>query len=165
MLTKTPPLILEGPDNIGKTTAAQTLVKMTGWSYHHMTKPPDEWDYHHDYLARIQPERIWDRFHLGGWVYGELLQLHRTKYTQHTLKSLIAELRKLGARTILMFAHNFSWFEDHIDANPKEEMFSRENVIAANARYRSMANYRFADIIWDVSDRGFPSQRDMENWL
>lgn len=70
-------VIIEGPDGAGKTSLAQHFCKSLGFRYHHEGPPPAGVDLLQHYgglLANAADPTVFDRFHLGEFVYGPLLR-------------------------------------------------------------------------------------------
>jgi len=67
-------LILEGADQLGKTTLANKLLKELHkrgypYVYRHFTRLPDCWKYPMSYLAHVSEPVVQDRFHMSEIVY------------------------------------------------------------------------------------------------
>jgi len=74
-------LVLEGCDGTGKTTLADALTALYGVERLHVGPPqPDRSPLaeHLDYLERY-PRALFERFHLGGFVYGAIFRPHQRK--------------------------------------------------------------------------------------
>src|SRR5438045_2741728 len=102
--------ILEGPDHVGKTTAAKRLVELAHArglkqvSYRHMSRPPEDFDYFGDYLKMMtDPWIVQDRFHYGGLVYGDICR-GGTKISNYNLCLLESVLALQGSYTVVMVA-------------------------------------------------------------
>lgn len=67
-------VILEGPDGAGKTTVAQE--KFPGHVYHHEGPPPamGVLEHYAGLLVNARVPTVFDRFHLGEFVYGPILR-------------------------------------------------------------------------------------------
>jgi hypothetical protein len=159
-------IILEGSDGTGKTTAAHKLVGITGWKYEHMGVPPESWDYFYDYLDLVKPCTIYDRFHLGGLVYGNLLGLHPTKYNETIVKRLCHNLHWRKCRTAIIYASDSDWFKEHLVTNAKEELYKIEKILDANRIYKALAESgEVCQIGWDISGGDFPTEEVLKEWI
>lgn len=72
-------IILEGPDGSGKTTLAEKISKMTGWSIEHRSKPNTPEEKAHmmgEYLQaiRLGKNMIFDRSWYSEMVYGKVMR-------------------------------------------------------------------------------------------
>lgn len=68
-------IILEGVDKTGKSTLAKDLSALTGYPVVHLSVPPEDVDYEKHLISLIafHPDGvIFDRFHLGDYVYAGL---------------------------------------------------------------------------------------------
>lgn len=67
-------VIIEGPDNTGKTTLAKKLVEKFDLEYIHCSKPKTDNPYleYCDLADSIKKPTVLDRAHLGEYVYGRL---------------------------------------------------------------------------------------------
>lgn len=158
------PLILEGPDHVGKTTFANLLVKEAEAlglpaHYSHMSKPPKNFDWYRNYLQRAQPFAVQDRFHLGGIVYGKLY--HGTEITPNSLRMLDAHLALQGSMTIVMYHGSDDTYAQRLEESPKEEMFDPKSLIAVNQMYRGIVRSELVGYEFDITgeidlDCGFP---------
>lgn len=81
-------LIIEGADNVGKTTIAKRLAERLGYEYRHEGPPPVGVDVVRYYLERMHDDVVQDRFHWGEIVYGALTDRGTT-------------LRPIDARTMM----------------------------------------------------------------
>lgn len=139
------PFIIEGPDGVGKTTLAHRIVKhceeLDGHSwpvyYSHMTKPSRHWDYYQDYILRMQPFAVQDRFHYGAHIYGNCLGLHPCSMTEDRMRLLEARLDLMGSYRLVIIADPY-WLKTALVDKPKVELFNEEQILAANSAYSDM---------------------------
>ena len=152
-------LIIEGPDQSGKTTLAKALAKRLGWEYVHMTKPPVDFNYLEGYLHECSRARVHDRFHLGAVVYGRNLGLHPTDgWTVSNFMLLRKLLNWMNVGTMLCYYSNQDDLRRTLKESPKEEMFP-DKILAANIVYNRLA--KFCDYTWDISHAGWPRLEDV----
>jgi thymidylate kinase len=131
-------LVLEGPDQMGKTTIAKRLCQLGDWEYRHMTIRPAGWRFPEDYYELIQPGVVQDRFHLGAYAYQGFLfdrmgVWERIKATGGMIVLITADPRFLLKR----------WNRD------RHEMFPAKKVLDANCRFQECEN----DIHFHLDER------------
>lgn len=137
-------LILEGSDHLGKTTAAQTLVKLAAERvdnpsvddvahpirYTHMTRPNKAFDFLYDYQDLLSKYAVQDRFHLGALVW------HKGVITPESLQLIESWIGCLGSYTVIFASTNDEWYRAHLEG--VNQMFDIDTLIAANDRYLQM---------------------------
>ncbi len=131
-------LIIEGPDNIGKTTLCHKLVRFLGevgpWQYRHSKKPPETWDYPESYFEHMSRFMVMDRFHMSEIVYsharGDKHQLQPWAY-----KLIDAMLRQFGGFTVVLSSTDESLATNY---EAREQNY--------DARINSIANLTFKEI-------------------
>ena len=169
-------IILEGPDHIGKTTVAKRICEFTGWKYEHLGVPDKDWDYFIDYLCRLRPNTVWDRFHLGGWVYGHQLGLHKHELTEDRMYLITNFINKVAHyTTIILYTEKWFWLENHLLSLPKKELYSHEEILEVNDCYYALSIGNFnsdqgkkvkcCDIAFDVSENKFPTDKEIKEWI
>lgn len=175
------PLIIEGADNLGKTTAAKRLVELAPQvlsvpvRYGHMSRPPKGFDFCNDYRHWTTDLTVQDRFHLGALIWHEnVVDLERWRRVE-------AELVLRGSLVVVMYAEP-EWYEAH----PKgENQFPDEKIIRANKTYRGWMTGSMksgltsasgidqheeeivphVDVFHRVDAKGFPSDEVLMHWL
>lgn len=139
-------LILEGSDDLGKTTAAKRLVRLAAeraeveerpaWRYpvryDHMTRPNSGFDFYRDYLDIISMFGVQDRFHIGGIVWHDAIPYNK-------LKLIEAWLTAVGSFTVLFVSDDPDWYRQRLDTNKRRQMFDPDTLEAANNSYLDMA--------------------------
>lgn len=164
-------IILEGPDNVGKTVAAKKLVEMTGGHYVHYSKPPDGFDYWFDYLKDLTPGVILDRFHLGAIAYGTILGGHEHTVSRVQWACLMRMLRYMGALTVIMYDSNEEKYKERVASTTREEMYSAEKQKLVNRVYQTMATSEiepgvpYCDLRYDLAQHGFVNEFTMASWI
>jgi len=165
--------IIEGADNLGKTTAAQKILALSakraehGLSpaaptyYAHMSRPNAAFDFCHDYLDMMSRHAIQDRFHLGGLVW------HQGVLTPDKLNFVEGHLMTLGSFLVVFYTSDDEWYKKSLMASTKEEMFDPTTIVEANAKFRDNIPYtsRMIDIMYDVKDGQWPSEETLNDWL
>jgi hypothetical protein len=159
-------LIVEGPDNVGKTTLCERLVRelnALGFPavYRHFSRLPDCWDYYRDYLPHVSRFAVMDRFWMSELAYaharGDLSPLDR-----HKVAMLEGHLLLAGSLTVLVTA------EENVIRDvwgTKKEMYPVEVVLKANDFFQSefvekqqtrvdMATYRLGRMVMYPSSNG-----------
>lgn len=166
-------IIIEGPDQIGKTTAARTLAHMMAEHmgsqdamrfYRHMGKPAPTFDHT---LGYMNPQAVvQDRFHLGSLVYG--LMLGRGEYPTHQQMLKVQRwLRWTGCLTVIMYGEA-EWFREKLTA--RDELYSREQIIQSNQCFSLLSEIRnhgepFADVTLNVTRDGYPTGDMLNAWF
>lgn len=148
------PIILEGPDGIGKSSLARLLSPDVGHLHRDDVVGFDtvtdaiNWFYSH-----ARDHEVWDRYHLGSVVYGRRLRLHGTP-----IQSVMDELNLLStmngvAYTVVLFSSDESWYRSHMTAlaAQRDELFDVEQMIKVNRAFASLPRLAF-DRFVDVSD-------------
>lgn len=153
-------LIVEGADNLGKTTACKRLVELADERrflpayYAHMGRPPARFDFKYDYRDRISFFAVQDRFHLGSLVW------HKNVMHPHKMKFIQEELKKFGSITVIFYTTNPIWYRKKLDE--RQEMFSTDLIVRSNSLYSLMATSgKLYDCEVDV-DFTIPIHQDSE---
>lgn len=144
-------LVIEGPDNVGKTTLAKRICSEVGAQYTHMSRPPLGFDFfggYKDIIRQNVPDRsaplvVQDRFHFGGVAY------HENVLPMYRLQIVSSWVRALGGLIVLVHASNIDAYVAHLRRNPKNEMFDEDRLVSAAVRFNHLAPY--ADICIDIT--------------
>ena len=93
-------IIIEGPNNVGKSTLIEELQKYLHWEVEHVTSVcPNDYTFYDDLLSCEEP-LIFDRLHLGEMVYPEIFNRKQKlsesefddiceKHCEHTLTVIL----------------------------------------------------------------------------
>jgi len=170
-------LILEGPDRIGKSTAARQILKLDpSWHSVHMTKPKDDFAHFEDYMKLLQPKTVYDRFHLGALVYGNLT----TEELQRTDRELLAmtarAIRFLGSQVVVLYSSCDTWLSAHVQETSEEELYEFDTILRVNRVFRWLATMGvvhqaslfgtiLVDVAHDVAVEGWPSEAQLQLWM
>ena len=159
-------LIIEGADNLGKTTAAQKLLSMAMkddkfpvW-YAHMGRPNMSFDFCSDYFDRINHFAIQDRFHLGSLVWhcpGTMTALK--------LKAVERNLADVGSLVVVFHCSIDKIYDKLLTDKPKAELFGKEKLMEANRAFRDLPLHPHVDVYWDFARGGYPTGMDLRSWL
>ena len=124
-------IIIEGTDHVGKTTLANKLGTKIG----HMSKPSTVYCLS-DYIQRLcnTETQVWDRFHLGGIVYGQMLGLHPSNITFQEIEMLHRFMDWRGDVLVVITAEP-EFLASRLDTAGKVEMFSRDMILKANTGF------------------------------
>lgn len=157
-------IIIEGPDHVGKTTAAKRLCELSGMKYSHMGVPPDDWDWHDNFLEMVQPYIVQDRFHLGGIAYGIFADFHECGYTVQSFYDLLAQLH--SQTFIVIMTCDWSWLQERFGEKEEEydtmdEVWEGFHAIISDRCFLQQPMY---DITYNVT-QGFPDDKELESWI
>lgn len=141
-------LVIEGPDNVGKTTLARSICERMNGTYSHMTRPGLDFDWNDDYRVmledkRFQPFPIFDRFHFGAIAY------HKNSMPLERLHIINGRIHAMGGLVVLIHASNLDAYRNALTYSGKEEMFPVDDLVDAATRFNSLTHY--ADICIDVT--------------
>jgi hypothetical protein len=161
--------IIEGPDDLGKTTAAKRLVTLAlkrekhPIYYAHMGRPDEKtFNFSTDYLDRMSLYAVQDRFHLGGIVW------HKNKINETSLRWLEGQL-KIRASYLVIFANTkVDWYRERLEKSHRDQLFSIDKIITANSAYLALlkANNSYCDVEWIVnSEKDFPDDGVLNAWI
>jgi len=155
-------IVLEGSDCVGKTTLADILCRQFALTYMHMGPPDAGFDHLGTYVRGYQPDRLWDRYHLGALVYGWALG----KSDPAPLDELAVVrtwLRKKGALVVVVTAD-----ADAIAARwkPEREAYKLETAQLANDAYKRLPS-DWWDLTIDTSHRAVldSAERIADAWM
>lgn len=163
--------IIDGPDHVGKTTAAERLAEMTGQPIVHAGIKPDDFNHVSDRLDQLQLNAIHDRFHLSGYVYGYLMGLHSVGHLNPaTMEHMVNSIRDLSRVTVVvLYDGEDDTYYSRATKNPKDEAFPVETMCEVNRWFRCIADQTiggspFCDVAWDIA-QGWPRRREFEEWM
>lgn len=133
-------LIIEGSDNLGKTTFAKKLVRYV-WDhdkypcmYSWMTRPNEAtFDFAKSYRIMLNSYTIQDRFHLGAIAY------HKDKITAEHLNHIDEWIRDAGGLVVLFFAEDENWYKEHIAKDKRGNLLANEILCKANSVFTQIA--------------------------
>lgn len=134
-------LIIEGADNLGKTTACKRLVELADRRrfipayYAHMGRPPERFDFKYDYVDRMSFFAVQDRFHLGSLIW------HENVMYEHKLKFIEEKLAQFGSFVVVFYSSSKTHYEHRIKNSSRDEMFEGNDIIQANDAYRELASF------------------------
>lgn len=169
-------MIIEGADNLGKTTAAKRMVEiakskgMDDCFYDHMGRPPESFDFCHDYVPLMNHSAIQDRFHLGSLVWhDDVMDLAKLRFIEGRLA--------LRGAFIVIFIAEADMFDYKGMIRPERELFDVDTILAANDIYESIADGNFAlekhpdfnvrvdDAYFMTDAADFPDDEQLEKWV
>lgn len=162
-------LIVEGTDNVGKTTLCHKLVKALEehgpWIYSHFTRLPKTWVYPDSYVPHIHRHVVRDRFHMSEITYlpcrGEVVQqLGHEEY-----RWLDGLCRVQGAFTVVILATT-KFLLDHHESTG--QMYNLDVHRCANRGFESIVNYMYAPYTPDFDyviriNESWPEDRHVQN--
>lgn len=168
-------LIVDGPDNVGKTTLCRRLVaelgaRHGGWMYRHFGPLPKTWEHPWDYERHVGTHVVMDRFHPSEVVYraalGEDLNLSPLGYS-----IVDSWVRLAGGMVVLLYSSNHDVFKRGYEDRPQGNDVKVNAV--ASLFFENMAGYRnfkteqndtydvAVDAWYDVAVEGcYPAEND-----
>lgn len=167
------PIIIEGPDGIGKTTLIgamqQRLESLAIESETRHLHKNDVVGFQtvsallKHLGAKLNPANtnvIWDRFHLGPIVYGWMCELHQNPFkSRHEVSFYVQSALRWNAFTVVMFSSDREWYADHVStlAARRDELFNVDQMIGANRAYTELAidDRDYANLYFDVGPGKF----------
>jgi len=152
-------LIVDGPDNVGKTTLVDRLAKLISEEHGlpmiplHLSKLPDTWHIVDDYAALFNKNVVWDRFHISRQAYGSALN-NQEVYTPVAARKLQAMLDLVPTYVVQVHVDDAAWIRKHF--GNKDEMYNVEQVVAVNEAFKYQHLFRVDEKI-EVDLEGWPS--------
>lgn len=170
-------LIIEGPDGVGKTTAANALCGTFSEHfggepreyYAHMTRPEPSFDHVQGYMDMVRCG-VQDRFHLGCITYGKILG----SGGHATAREMLVVQRYLewqGCLTVILYSSSRDWLRKHlVKMASRKEMYALDQILDVNTVYDALSSSSnrgepYASYSWDVSVRGFPAEKNLNFWF
>lgn len=133
-------IILEGPDCIGKSTAAQWFQENKGMQVAHTGKPGPDFDHFEGYANQLFHGYVYDRFHLGEFAYGHLLEGRTPCASMAQILAVTRLIKMLGGIIVVMYSSDDVWMRGQIHASEKPEMYQPHKVVNVNRYFRWIAN-------------------------
>jgi hypothetical protein len=132
-------LIIEGSDCLGKSTIVKAIsdkLMEPGCRHYtcHMSRPDDSFNFFTDYANMMGVNTIQDRFHLGALAY------HENTYTPAERTIIEGRLLMEGSVIVVLYAADFRWYENHIEADTRGNLLSRDKLCEANQRFAKMVS-------------------------
>ena len=143
-------LILEGPDCIGKTSLANSLLAelkriasghCVDVSYAHIGQEAKSWD-SEAYLDRLKEFTIQDRWHLSELAYGQVFR-GESNLTEPEALALSKEITRRGCFIVVLFAtydHEYTEMLNRYHKADQELFHDFEKLVLVNDAYRKMAH-------------------------
>lgn len=135
-------LILEGSDNLGKTTVAQEIVIQAKalmdhhFQYRHMSRPKEDFDFFLDYKKMIKATpltTVQDRFHLGGLIW------HEDKISRASLKVIEGWVHANFGLVVIFYTEDHTGYRKMLESDTRNQMFGVDKMCQANIEYAAMA--------------------------
>lgn len=157
-------IIIEGPDCVGKTTAAQRIRDAHGLEYVHTTRPRSTRHALKLYAGIMTREAaVYDRAHLGSIVYGNRLGFG-PPVDERLVRTLAEMYKQIGVLVLIMFDSTGQVMHENFDKKPS--MYPWSVVREANGYFMELARDRaICDMFWDVGELGYPSDAELARWL
>lgn len=126
-------IIVEGPDRIGKTTLCHKLASLGSMKVAKMNRPDEDFRFPYDYQDAIQENVIFDRFHLGGYVY------HDNVMSRRDQRWIEGKLMMEGAITVLLLP-DLAWYNRWI-RQIGDEMWDVEQLLHFATKWWAISKY------------------------
>lgn len=154
-------IILEGADNLGKTTFCQRFV---GDEYVHTSKPSKDFDFNYEAIWNAHfGSTIYDRLFFGAYVYGYVLGLHASPVDLKQLFDNASKFKQMGGVIAVLYASNERWYRSRITAEADREMFDISSIMASNALFQALSLIPdLVDFRHDIYEHGYPGS-DLED--
>lgn len=161
-------IILEGSDQVGKTTLMNDLLKFfPDFESRHLSKLPKTWNSPKDYLHLMTEKIIWDRFHISEPIYAKI-RGESSMATPEDFEVIHKQEEKL---LVVVITTEPCDLEKRLIANKgREEMYSNANILKANKMYiRYMQGDSSYPLHWNThwihcsGGKLFPSSSDIQN--
>jgi thymidylate kinase len=150
-------IIVEGPENCGKSTFCKKLQPLTGLDYIHMTRDygfkDGKFDYIEGYFLDMQGSSngvIFDRYYLSELVYGKLRNIcNISKRAQELIELRLNDLKYF---LVLLDTDAIRWKEDR-----EHDISFDENL---NVRKSFLEAYKSVSLIKMIVDPTLPDSVD-----
>jgi len=167
-------IIIEGADNLGKTTAALRLAEImterTGDSWHRVHHGPPEVSPLIEFGEELDPLGVHDRGHLGWFVWQGALKCPGFPFVCRDMNRTVESLRERRAVVVVLTADP-EWYCDRVATSEgRAEMHPDDIRIQANNYFRHLCIMRtesgvpFVNLEYRVAERGFPSDATLAHW-
>lgn len=133
-------LVIDGCDNLGKTTFAKTVERLARREgiparYRHMGRPGPGWNFSfQEYQELMHPFAVQDRFHFGARIW------HDNVMDTDTLLLITHKIRSMGGMLVLFRPADVDWYEQRLRSSNRDEMFDPVFLLEAAKRYESLWN-------------------------
>ncbi len=131
-------LIIEGCDDLGKTTLANKIVdavcKHSDFPayYNHMTRPPKSFNFCTDYVERMSKYAVQDRFHLGGIVYHNAIRAAALKWIE-------GHLLLHHSMVIVLYSNDMAWYEERLVKSERGQMYNIPQMLSFAQTWKIVA--------------------------
>lgn len=180
-------IIVDGPDNVGKTTFIQALALKLGFTTRNFGQEIQEWDrdellvqLYKDILLHSPKSSIdytdmpgkwdtkvensapvniiYDRYHMSNFIYGKVI---RKSPSVNALDALVLNkhLSNAGlAYTILILPANIHEYERELAKSPRFQDYDIQQNVAVAEQFKFHANYLEPDCIMQVDKHPLSSE-------
>lgn len=132
-------LVIEGSDNLGKTTLAKKIVRYV-WDndkypcmYSWMTRPNQEtFDFFESYRMMINPYTVQDRFHLGAVAY------HKDKLSMEQVRIIDNWIYDVGGMIVILYANDEDWYRKLIRNDTRGNLLADVTLCRANSVFKDI---------------------------
>lgn len=132
-------IIIEGPDNTGKTTLALHLAEIFGLEYKHCSKPKSDSPFHEyiEMFKDIKVPTVIDRAHLGEFVYSQLWR-DGCSITEKQFKLIDLEAMSRFEYTIVIHAQAPDDVISERCIKEKEDLLQQSQIVRCSELFREI---------------------------
>ena len=153
-------LIVEGSDNLGKTTICHRLVDLANeldppknpwdnnaYNYTHMTRPKEGFNFFTDYFPLMNVYGIQDRFHLSAIAYHDPVPFDQAK-----LRFIESWLYRFGSLIVIVEPQSSVFYEKRLSKSDKIEMFGTKTMCKARDIFSIIIDFEDVDGLFPIYD-------------
>lgn len=157
-------IIVEGPDNVGKSTLVANLAKILGQRGHnmlpmHLSKLPRTWRIVDSYASIMSRNIIFDRFHISRDAYGSVFK-EQIVFNEIQRDMMQAHIDVNDGFVVKLFCQDGDWIRR--TWSEREQMYDVDGIMDVNRYFRDDRNWR-CDIAHAVDRDGFVDAENIAN--
>lgn len=167
--------IIDGPDNVGKTTLANSVIRAANYMgvparYVHSTRPSDCFNFGSDYLDWMTKWGVHDRFHLSNLAYqGEEIKRGQDRQVISTLAFhwLEGEIKRRGAFHVLLIPKDIDTYKQLLDKDMRDQMYDYGFNVAVAEKFMEISEFSnvWIDDKFYVEKNKYPDRSTIHRWV